>query len=108
MNLTHLTSFIANCHTVCMDSKSTAQPETPQADISSPTTQQTLSHSNNNQIIVILLLILLHPVGLVTMWMLMKQWPTWLKVVISAPLTISVVGIIAGLLFVMFVPVQFV
>lgn len=80
--------------------------QTNQAPQQPPTA--TTTNPDSNKIITILLLIFLYPVGLVFMWIRMKNWPTWLKALITAPLVLSVIGIIATLLFVMFVPVNFV
>lgn len=101
-----------------MDNESATQtvphtPPPPTAPLQNDQTPQqqpvtTVAHSDNNQIITILLLIFLYPVGIAVMWVRMKHWPTWLKTLITAPLVISVVGAIAAMLFVMFVPVQFV
>lgn len=50
--------------------------------------------SDAKLIIVLLLLLFFYPLGLVFMWLWMKKWPTWLKVVITLPI---IIGILAAI-----------
>ena len=47
--------------------------------------------------IVILLLLFVYPLGLVFMWVWMKNWPLWLRLLISLPLALGVIGIFFGI-----------
>lgn len=48
-------------------------------------------------VIVVLLLLFFYPLGLVFMWMWMRNWPTWLKVIISLPLVMGFVAFFIGI-----------
>lgn len=45
-------------------------------------------------IVTILLLLFVYPIGIIFMWAWMKTWPTWLKIVISAPFVIAITFLI--------------
>ncbi len=45
-------------------------------------------------IVTILLLLFVYPIGIIFMWAWMKTWPTWLKLVISAPFVIAITFLI--------------
>lgn len=47
--------------------------------------------------IVILLLLFVYPLGLVFMWFWMRNWPLWLKILISLPIIIGILGILFGI-----------
>lgn len=47
--------------------------------------------------IVILLLLFVYPLGLVFMWFWMRNWPLWLKILISLPIVIGILGILFGI-----------
>lgn len=49
--------------------------------------------------IVILLLLFVYPLGLVFMWAWMRNWPTWLKVLISLPIILGIIGTLIGIFF---------
>lgn len=51
-------------------------------------------------IITTLLLIFVYPLGIAFMWAWMKTWPTWVKVVITLPLIISLFFLILIFYFV--------
>lgn len=48
-------------------------------------------------IITVLLLIFVFPVGFILMWVWTK-WPAWVKIIISLPIIIAIVGIFAAVL----------
>jgi hypothetical protein len=50
--------------------------------------------------IVILLLLFVYPLGLIFMWAWMRNWPLWLKVLISLPVILGIMGIFFGIFFV--------
>lgn len=50
--------------------------------------------------IVILLLLFVYPLGLVFMWVWMRNWPVWLKIVISLPLVLGVLALFTGMFFI--------
>ena len=66
-----------------------------------PQQSQGLSEDNKT-IIVILLLVFAYPIGLVLMFVWMKKWPTWIKLLIALPRVLVVLlfvfGIGAGIL----------
>jgi len=45
-------------------------------------------------IIIILCLIFIYPIGIIFMWIWMKTWPLWLKLIISVPLILGIICII--------------
>lgn len=47
-------------------------------------------------IVVILLLLFVYPIGLICMWAWMRNWPLWLKLLISLPLFLGVLAFFAG------------
>lgn len=49
-------------------------------------------------IITILLLLFVYPAGLIVMWWWMKNWPLWLKIIISLPLFLGVLAFFSILL----------
>lgn len=49
-------------------------------------------------IITILLLLFVYPVGLIFMWWWMKNWPLWLKIIITIPLVLGVFAFFAAIL----------
>lgn len=51
-------------------------------------------------IITILLLLFVYPVGLIFMWWWMKQWPLWLKILITIPLIFGVFVFFAAILII--------
>lgn len=51
-------------------------------------------------VIVVLLLLFVYPLGLVFMWFWMKNWPTWLKEIISLPVIFGIIGICMAIFFV--------
>ena len=48
-------------------------------------------------VIVVLLLLFFYPLGLVFMWIWMKDWPTWLKIIISLPLAFGIAAFFIGM-----------
>jgi hypothetical protein len=48
------------------------------------------SSYDTKMIITIILLLFAYPIGLICMWAWMRTWPSWLKIVITLPLLISV------------------
>jgi hypothetical protein len=53
-------------------------------------------------IIVILLLIFAYPLGLLLMWFWMKEWPVWVKILISLPVALGVLMFLAIAALVLF------
>lgn len=47
--------------------------------------------------IVVLLLLFVYPLGLIFMWFWMKNWPLWLKLLISLPIVVAALGILFGI-----------
>jgi len=47
--------------------------------------------------IVILLLLFVYPLGLIFMWVWMKNWPLWLKILISLPIVLGILGLFIGI-----------
>lgn len=45
-------------------------------------------------IIAILLLLFVYPIGLIVMWWWMREWPLWLKLILSIPLFIAVLAVL--------------
>lgn len=50
-------------------------------------------------IIVVLLLVFVYPIGLILMYIWMK-WPGWVKLILSLPVVLLVLGIVASVLLV--------
>ncbi len=44
---------------------------------------------DTQMVITILLLLFVYPLGLIFMWAWMRNWPVWLKIVISLPFVIA-------------------
>lgn len=68
-----------------------------------PRTQATGYHEElsyeTKLIIVILLLLFVYPLGVIFMWLWMREWPVWLKIVISLPIILGIIGIFVGIFF---------
>lgn len=65
------------------------------------TISSTASPSNDTKIIIVILLLLFaYPLGLIFMWGWMKNWPIWLKVVLSVPLILAILFIVAAFSFI--------
>jgi hypothetical protein len=45
---------------------------------------------DTQMVITILLLLFVYPIGLIFMWAWMRNWPVWLKVVISLPFLLAI------------------
>lgn len=56
---------------------------------------------DSNTILVILLLVFCWPIGIILMWVLMKYWPKWLKVILTLPIVLMLVwfGFVAAIFF---------
>jgi uncharacterized membrane protein (DUF485 family) len=67
--------------------------------ISSVATSEAMSSEMSNDtkiIVVVLLLLFLYPIGIIFMWVWMKSWPVWAKILISIPFIFGIVCIIFG------------
>ena len=53
---------------------------------------------DTQMIVTILLLIFVYPLGLIFMWAWMRNWPIWLKIVVSLPFVLAVCIIILMML----------
>src|SRR5258708_7076128 len=60
----------------------------------------TTTSTDTKLIVVILLLLLTYPIGLLFMWAWMKTWRTWVKVLITIPLLLTILAFILGILLV--------
>ncbi len=60
---------------------------------------------NNKTIITVILLVFVYPIGLLTMW-LWTKWPRWAKIVISLPLFLAILSILATALLATINPVK--
>lgn len=84
-----------------MENGNQASPST-QTSLQNPSTQQSiLQNAQTNQqtiqpvekdhtAIVALLLVFFYPIGAILMWMWMKKWKTWVKVLITLPGVLSI------------------
>lgn len=52
---------------------------------------------DSNSAVAILLLFLIYPVGLLFMWFGVKNWPVWLKIVLTLPLILSLLFFLLGM-----------
>ena len=52
--------------------------------------------TDTKTIVVVLLLLFVYPIGVVFMWIWMKTWPTWLKIIITIPFIFGILSIILG------------
>lgn len=64
----------------------TQQVTTPSS--SQPLAQPTQETSVGITVLVILGLLFMYPLGLILMWVLMKRWPTWVKVILTLPIAL--------------------
>ncbi len=60
---------------------------------------------NNKAIVTVILLVFVYPVGLLLMWFWTK-WPRWAKIIISLPLFLAILGILAVALLATINPVK--
>src|SRR5258708_8247312 len=60
----------------------------------------TTTSTDTKLIVVILLLLLTYPIGLIFMWAWMKTWKTWVKILITIPLLLTILACILGILLV--------
>ena len=75
---------------------------TPQMQQPVPTQTNTGMSHDKKTIITVILLIFFYPIGLILMFVWMKNWPRWAKVVISLPVIIAVIGIILTTMITLF------
>jgi len=52
--------------------------------------------NDTKTIIVVLLLIFVYPLGVIFMWVWMKSWPTWVKVLFTLPFILAIFAAIFG------------
>ena len=98
-----------------MDNNQTPPPAQP-AGPAQPPTQNSNSNSAQNHgmsndtktLIVILLLIFTYWIGLIFMWIWMKTWPNWLKIVLTLPVFASIALIAFFVYSVIMNPSQFI
>lgn len=67
--------------------------------ISSVATSEAMSSemtTDTKTIVVVLLLLFLYPVGVIFMWIWMKTWPAWAKIIISIPFVFGILVFIFG------------
>lgn len=62
-----------------------------------PQAASVTSPPDTHMILVILLLVFVYPIGLIAMWALMKQWPAWLKWLISSPVILAILGVVLAI-----------
>lgn len=70
-----------------------APPSAPTQPQSAPSANSQASHGMSHDtktLIVILLLIFTYWIGLIFMWLWMKTWPKWLKIILTLPVFISI------------------
>jgi hypothetical protein len=72
-------------------------PTTPPANPEVPDPKR--NSLDSNTIIVIFLLLFFYPVGVILMWLLMKHWQTWVKVLITL---LFILPIVIGVLLALF------
>lgn len=80
------------------DSIKTGIP-TPPDQVAQPTSPD----HNTKTIIVVVMLLFFYPIGIVLMWLWMKDWPKWVKIVLTLMFAlpiIAVFGIIASIILV--------
>lgn len=69
--------------------------------VTKPQVTSSMGQAYDTQMIVtILLLLFVYPIGLIFMWAWMRNWPMWLKVVISLPFVLAII-VFATMLFVL-------
>jgi len=98
-----------------MDNNQTPPPAQPATPVQPPT-QDSNSNSAQNHgmshdtktLIVILLLIFAYGIGLIFMWIWMKTWPNWLKIVLTLPVFASIALIAFFVYSVIMNPSQFI
>lgn len=76
-----------------------ARPTRAQTTTTRTTTPSEEISYETKLIIVILLLLFVYPIGVIFMWLWMREWPAWLKVIISLPIILGILAIIFGLFF---------
>lgn len=90
---------IFSCNTYFMASKKTPKRKISSRKASVP--QNTLGLSYDTKlIIVLLLLVFVYPLGIIFMWVWMKNWPVWLKILIMLPLLL---GLFMAMIFVIMI-----
>ncbi|MDP3888877.1 MAG: hypothetical protein Q8Q24_02420 [bacterium] len=57
-----------------------------------------------NLAILIFLFVFFYPLGVVLMWVWMKNWQKWFKILISAPLIISLLNILVAIFLTIVLP----
>src|SRR3990167_2087613 len=86
-------------------------PQAPQEPVNPPPAGQTTSQGMSNDtktLIVILLLIFTYWIGLIFMWIWMKTWPKWLKIILTLPVFASIALIAFFVYSVIMNPSQFI
>lgn len=67
----------------------------------SPTTSDSLSYETKT-IIVILSLFFFWPAGIILMWLWMHTWPAWVKILVTLPIVLGALFMIALVVFLFF------
>lgn len=62
--------------------------------------QSTELSYETKMVIVIICLLFVYPVGLILMWFWMREWPLWVKLLISLPLFLGVLFFIIGIVLI--------
>ncbi|HSW87639.1 MAG TPA: hypothetical protein VLG12_00580 [Candidatus Saccharimonadales bacterium] len=59
--------------------------------------------TDTKTIIVVLLLIFIYPLGAIFMWVWMKWWPMWVRILLTIPFILGILAMIFGLLMAGFI-----
>lgn len=77
----------------------TIHPPLPSSSTNSPlvSSDETI---NTQMAVIILLLVFIYPIGIILVWILMKKWQTWLKVILSMPIALALIAICLAFLMI--------
>lgn len=87
------------CKTIAMPRAKKSTKRSAKKSVSSPALSKAYESEISYEtkiIITVLLLIFVYPIGLIIMWWWMKDWPFWLKLLLSIPLFLGVLLFIGG------------
>lgn len=88
-----------------MEDNNLQTPETPVVESVTPATsfsqntqKSTGSQDNTQMVVVILTLLFFYPIGVILMWVWMKSWPKWAKILLTLPLVGGILFIVASVI----------
>lgn len=72
----------------------------------SQTNTQAAPDHQTKTILVIVMLLFFYPIGVILMWIWMKEWPKWIKIFLTSPILLTIIAILGILATIIIVAVN--